>query len=203
MNLELFSTPNEPIRLPMPDADVLYYPSFFDTATSDTIYHDLNNTIQWKQDDIKVFGKIHPQPRLTALYGNNDKSYTYSNITMHPHPFTSDLLHIKEKIELISKVNFTTCLLNLYRDGRDSNGWHSDNEKELGKQPVIASVSLGQERWFHFKHKTNKNLKQKIILQHGSLLIMKGTTQEYWLHQIPKTKKVIRPRINLTFRIIV
>jgi alkylated DNA repair dioxygenase AlkB len=112
------------------------------------------------------------------------------------------LVFIKNEIEEICLENFTTVLLNLYRDGKDSNGWHADNEKELGKNPVIASVSFGAERAFHLQHNSIKDAKQKIILEHGSLLLMKGTTQHFWKHQIPKTKKPIDERINLTFRII-
>jgi len=202
MNLELFEDKNKPISLQMPDADVVYYPFFFDAATSNTLFKSLLKTISWKQDMITVFGKKHLQPRLTALYGDHNKTYSYSGITMTPLPFTKELLFIKEKIEIESKAKFTTCLLNLYRDGQDSNGWHADDEKELGKNPIIASISFGAARWFHFKHKNDKTLKQKIALKHGSLLIMKGSTQEFWLHQIPKTKKISTPRINLTFRIL-
>jgi len=121
---------------------------------------------------------------------------------MQPKPFSKSLLEIKQKVDALSEVTFTSCLANLYRYGSDSNGWHADNEKELGVQPVIASVSFGAERYFHLKHRTKKTLKHKIKLEHGSLLLMKGTTQEFWLHQIPKTKKEIGQRINLTFRII-
>ncbi|MFD2561704.1 alpha-ketoglutarate-dependent dioxygenase AlkB family protein [Aquimarina rubra] len=199
--MDLFASQNSPIQLKMPDGDVCYYPHFYDSNQADQLFKTLMETIQWQQDDIKVFGKVYKQPRLTALYASNKNTYTYSNITMTPHLFTDELLLIKEKIELVSSNTFTTCLLNLYRDGQDSNGWHADNEKELGPEPLIASVSLGEERWFHFKHRT-KNLKQKILLQHGSLLIMRGKTQENWLHQIPKSKKITKPRINLTFRII-
>ncbi len=202
MRIDLFHSEDHPISLNMPDADVVYFPIFFDRISSNNLFEVLLNLIAWQQDYITVFGKTYPQPRLTALYANNNNTYSYSGITMNPKNFTKELLLIKEKVETVCKVKFTTCLLNQYRDGQDSNGWHSDNEKELGSNPVIASVSFGEERWFHFKHRTNKNLKQKILLQHGSLLIMKGTTQEFWLHQIPKSKKVTKPRINLTFRVI-
>ncbi len=199
--MDLFTSENTSIQLELPGADILYYPLFLKKENANQLYNILINTIQWQQDDIKVFGKTYKQPRLTALYANNSKTYSYSNITMKPIPFTEELLMIKSSVENISSKKFTTCLLNLYRDGKDSNGWHADNEKELGPEPTIASVSLGEERWFHFKHKT-KNLKQKINLQHGSLLLMQGKTQENWLHQIPKSKKIINPRINLTFRSI-
>ncbi|GAA4276515.1 alpha-ketoglutarate-dependent dioxygenase AlkB family protein [Aquimarina mytili] len=202
MDLDLFDTQKEPVQLNMPDAKVIYHPTFFNPGESKKLFNALLNDIEWRQDHITVFGKTHLQPRLTALYANNTKPYSYSNITMNPNPFTKDLLFIKEKIEVVSKTRFTTCLLNLYRNGQDSNGWHSDNEKELGNNPTIASVSFGEERWFHFKHKNNKNLKQKILLQNGSLLMMMGKTQDHWLHQIPKTKRNIGPRINLTFRVI-
>ena len=122
---------------------------------------------------------------------------------MHPEPFTSTLLDIKTKVESFSKEKFNTLLINLYRDGNDSNGWHADNEKELGINPVIASVSFGEERPFHFKHRSLKNERHKLNLEHGSLLLMKGEMQHYWLHQIAKTKRLIQPRINLTFRRLV
>ncbi len=202
MNMELFNSKNQPIRLNMPDANVMYYPGFFDQTKSNVLFEILLKTIAWQQDDITIFGKTHPQPRLTALYADNGNTYSYSNITMNPILFTKDLLFIKEKVETVCKANFTTCLLNLYRNGQDSNGWHSDNEKELGVDPIIASVSFGEERFFHFKHKANNSLKQKILLQHGSLLVMREKTQKFWLHQIPKTKRIIKPRVNLTFRII-
>ena len=190
------------IELNMPDADVLYYPQFFNNETSDRYLKLLLKTIEWQEDTIKVFGKTYLQPRLTALYANNSNSYTYSNITMYPLMFTDDLLEIKSAIENETGTTFTSCLANLYRNGQDSNGWHADNEKELGKQPIIASVTFGAERIFHFKHKKDSTLKTKILLNHGSLLVMKGDTQNNWLHQLPKTKKHIAERINLTFRII-
>ena len=193
----------DPISLGLPDSDITYYPNFLDAHQADTYFEIFKSTVPWQQDDIKIFGKIHAQPRLTALYGNNGKPYSYSNITMQPHEFTQELLDIKERIEVISENKFTTCLLNLYRDGKDSNGWHADNEKELGENPVIASITLGQERYFHLKHRQHKELKHKLLLEHGSLLLMKGTTQHHWLHQIPKTAKPISERINLTYRVII
>ncbi|GMN11655.1 alpha-ketoglutarate-dependent dioxygenase AlkB [Croceitalea sp. MTPC9] len=196
---ELF---NEEIKFNLPNAVISYFPNFIENQKANSYFKNLKTTIPWQQDNIKVFGKIHPQPRLTALFGNNGKSYSYSNITMNPHSFTSELLELKEAIESISEISFTTCLLNLYRDGKDSNGWHSDDEAELGKNPVIASISLGQERFFHLRHKNDKRLRQKILLTHGSLLLMKGETQHFWQHQIPKTTRQIKERINLTFRVV-
>ncbi len=196
----LFTT--EPIKLLLPDADIVYYPSFFESKIADTLYQDLLHGIPWQQDSIKVYGKVHAQPRLTALFGKEGKPYSYSNITMHPLPWTLLLQKIKYQIESVAETQFTTVLLNYYRDGKDSNGWHADNEKELGKNPIIASLSLGSERMFQLKHNTNPNLKQNILLENGSLLLMKGTTQHFWKHQIPKSTKITGGRINLTFRII-
>ena len=193
---------NSPINLNLPDSDIIYYPKFLNYGEASEYFEVIKKNTSWQQDNITVYGKKYAQPRLTALFGNNGKPYSYSNITMQPHEFTEELLAIGTRIETITNINFTTCLLNLYRDGKDSNGWHADNEKELGQNPIIASVTLGQERYFHLKHRTNKNLKSKILLQHGSLLVMKGETQHQWLHQIPKTAKPIGERINLTFRII-
>lgn len=193
---------SEPIHLNLPDAEIIYYPAFFNKEEADSIYAKLLNEIPWQQDQIRVFGKIHAQPRLTALFGNEGKPYSYSNIKMQPHPWNLLLQKIKSQIESISDTNFTTVLLNYYRDGKDSNGWHADNEKELGTNPVIASVSFGAERTFQLKHNSDKDQKKSIVLEHGNLLLMKGTTQHFWKHQIPKTAKPIGPRINLTFRVI-
>ncbi|WP_339832740.1 alpha-ketoglutarate-dependent dioxygenase AlkB [uncultured Altibacter sp.] len=200
--MDLFASEKEyhGVQFPLPDADIWYHPDFLSSEEASEYFNKLIHETDWIQDDITVFGKTYPQPRLTALYGEHGKSYTYSNITMHPKPFSEGLQNLKTKVETVSGSTFTTVLLNLYRDGKDSNGWHSDDEKELGTDPVIASVSLGAPRMFHLRHRFQKELKQKILLEPGSLLIMKGTTQRYWQHQIPKTKKVIAPRVNLTFR---
>lgn len=193
---------SNPINLEMKDGNVVYYPNFFSKNEADIFFENLLQSINWQQDNITVFGKTYLQPRLTAFYADNSKNYKYSNITMKPHHFSGDLLKIKTNIETKLDIKFTSCLANLYRDGNDSNGWHADDEKELGINPIIASISFGEKRVFHFKHRYNKELKKKLVLDPGSLLLMKGATQENWLHQIPKTKKHIGERINLTFRII-
>lgn len=194
--------PTDKINFDLPDADITYYSNFFPNNHYNELFEKLQNEIPWQQDDITVFGKTYPQPRLTALFGNEGKPYAYSNIVMHPKPWNPLLLFIKNEIESVCDEIFTTVLLNQYRDGKDSNGWHADNEKELGSNPVIASVSFGAERFFHLQHNTLKDQRLKINLEHGSLLLMKGTTQHFWKHQIPKTSKIIGPRINLTFRSI-
>lgn len=198
----LFSSDTAPIVLELPDAEILYYPHFFDKEQADRIYTELLEKITWQQDYITVYGKTHLQPRLTALYGNEGKPYSYSNIAMQPHPWNNLLLKIKYYIEATTKCQFTTVLLNQYRDGKDSNGWHADDEKELGLNPIIASVSFGAERVFQLKHNTIRDLKKNIVLEHGSVLIMKGSTQHFWKHQIPKTTQAVGTRINLTFRTI-
>ena len=189
-------------KLDVSDATIAYYPHFLPKSEATLFFNELLEKVAWQHDDITIFGKTYKQPRLTALYGNNGKPYSYSNIVMRPHPFMAPLTTIKERVENIAKIEFTTCLLNLYRVGKDSNGWHSDDEKELGQNPVIASVSLGEERYFNLRHKKDKSQKHKLLLQHGSLLLMQGETQHNWQHQIPKTAKEVGPRINLTFRVI-
>ncbi len=194
--------PKDKITFDVPDAEIEYFPNFFNAQKADEFFEKLKNEIPWQQDNITVFGKTYPQPRLTALFGNEGKPYGYSSIVMQPNAWNPLLMFIKSEIEEVCPENFTTVLLNYYRDGKDSNGWHADNERELGRNPVIASLSFGAERSFHLQHNTIKEQKLKINLEHGSLLIMKGTTQHFWKHQIPKTAKPISPRINLTFRII-
>lgn len=194
--------PEEKITFDLPDAEIEYYPAFFSLEKAYELFEKLKTEIPWQQDTITVYGKNHLQPRLTALYGNEGKPYGYSNIVMHPHHWSPLLMFIKEEIEKECQESFTTVLLNYYRNGQDSNGWHADNEKELGQNPVIASLSFGAERVFQLKHNSIETAKQNITLQNGSLLLMKGTTQHFWKHQIPKTQKEIGGRINLTFRII-
>jgi len=198
--MDLFSA--EKTIFNLPQANLVYYSNFYTINEANSLFNDLLQQVLWQQDDITLFGKTHKQPRLTALYANNNKPYTYSGITMKPQLFNELLLNIKNKVESISKLKFNSVLINLYRDGNDSNGWHADNEIELGINPVIASVSFGASRIFKFKHRTNLKENYKLELKHGSLLIMQGEMQHYWLHQIPKTKKEVGKRINLTFRFI-
>ena len=187
----------------LPDAQLRYYQNFLSSEVADHYYEALLKNIPWQQDNVKVFGKVYAQPRLTSLHSNTLDTYTYSGLTLKPYPMIPELLELLYQIQRICNHDFNCVLLNLYRDGADSNGWHGDNEKELGKQPQIASFSLGASRFFHFKHRRIKEEKYKMELHHGSLLLMEGAMQEHWLHQIPKTKKPMQPRINLTFRKII
>jgi alkylated DNA repair dioxygenase AlkB len=189
-------------RLPMPDAKVYLLPNFIIEAAQPRVIEALQQEVAWRQEEIKLFGKSIPQPRLTAWYGDEGKSYTYSSLTWQPLPWIPVLSQLCGKLLSTTGVLFNSVLLNLYRNGQDSMGWHADNEPELGQNPVIASISLGQERSFHFKHRTRPDLKEKLMLPSGSLLLMAGETQHHWLHQVPKSAKPLAPRINLTFRVI-
>jgi len=183
--------------------EVYYFEDYFILNKSDDYYQKLLKEIEWIQEPIIIFGKSIMQPRLTAWYGEEGKEILYSGIKMSPHPWNETLLEIKTQIEKILDVKFTSALLNLYRDGNDSMGWHRDNEKELGKNPTIASVSLGETRPFFIRNYQDKKNKFSINLEHGSLLVMKGETQHYWEHSIPKRKKIVKPRINITFRVMI
>ena len=184
----------------LPDAEIEYFPEFFSREKSLNFLPQLLDTIKWKQNTIKMYGKENPVPRLEAWYGDPGKSYAYSGIRMEPSTWTDELNEIKRSIESEVAISFNSVLINYYRDGQDRVAWHSDDEKELGTHPFIASLSFGANRIFHFRHKTDSSLKFKIELEPGSLLLMGGPTQEFWKHQIPKTKRVVEPRINLTFR---
>ena len=198
--LDLF--PKEKIILPLPDAVFEFYPNFFNQEEADLLFDKLMNETPWQQDDITIFGKKVAQPRLTCLFGNEGKPYSYSGLTMQPHAWNPTMMFIKEKVDKISEQNFSTVLANLYRNEKDSNGWHSDNEKELGRNPIIASVSFGEERKFQLKHISDNNVKLSLILNHGSLLVMKEGCQIHYKHQIPKAAQPKNARINLTFRTI-
>lgn len=190
------------VPLPLPDAEIVFCPSFLDAQSSDRLLTNLTDTIDWRQDRITIYGRSLPQPRLTAWYGEPGKTYTYSGMTMQPTPWTATLLDLKTKVDAVSGAVFNSVLLNLYRNGNDSMGWHSDDEPELGQNPVIASLSLGGTRRFMLRHRIDKEAKHQLELRGGSLLVMKGTTQHYWQHQVPKTKRPVLRRINLTFRVI-
>jgi len=189
--------------LAMPDADVAICRGFFDVGESAKFFDEMLRQTHWRQEQIKMYGKLVDIPRLTAWHGDPGKSYTYSGITMQPDPWTQSLLNIKQRVDRASGVRFNSVLLSLYRSGEDSLSWHQDDEPELGENPVIASVSFGDTRSFQFRHKHRKELSTvSVSLTHGSLLIMKGSTQKFWVHQVPKTARPVAPRINLTFRVI-
>lgn len=189
-------------KIELQDGWIIHFPSFLTEDTSNQLFENLYQTIQWQQGEIVLFGKKYATPRLEAFYADNQKSYGYSGQRLITHEFTRELNEIRQKIALKIDTTFNSVLLNLYRTGNDSNGWHADNEPELGKNPIIASLSLGATRRFDLKHNTTKE-QHSFHLNHGSLLIMGGELQHHWKHQIAKTKKVNDPRINLTFRNII
>ena len=184
------------------DGEVYLYPRLFDFSESAELFRCLAREVPWKQEPIRIFGREIMQPRLTAWYGDPGKSYTYSGITMQPYSWTDDLLFIKDRVEGVAGHGFTSALLNFYRDGQDSMGWHRDAEKELGPRPVIGSVSFGAPRTFCLKHIREKEAKVRVVLESGSFLLMRGATQHHWLHSIPKEAGAEGGRINLTFRTI-
>jgi alkylated DNA repair dioxygenase AlkB len=192
--------PVNAVVLDLPGADVVLYPSFFPAEIATKLFETLRYEIAWRQDDIRLFGRKIAQPRLTAWHGDPERCYTYSGLTMRPEPWTPTLDQIRHAVENASDDQFNSVLLNLYRNERDSNAWHSDDERELGSQPTIASVSLGAMRRFQFRHKTERERRLSMDLSHGDLLIMRADTQRNWQHQLPKSTRPCGERINLTFR---
>ncbi|WP_293299425.1 alpha-ketoglutarate-dependent dioxygenase AlkB [Pedobacter sp. UBA4863] len=184
------------------DGTVNYYGTIFNKTEADFYYESLLNNIHWENDQAVIFGKLIITKRKVAWYAEKPFKYTYSNITKTALPWTKELLALKQKAEALSGETFNSCLLNLYHNGDEGMAWHSDAEKDLKKNGAIASLSFGAVRKFAFKHKVAKTT-VSLLLAHGSLLIMKDTTQTHWLHHLPPTKLVAKPRINLTFRTIV
>lgn len=201
--LDLFAThtPKDGEPVVLPNGEYLYFPHFFERSIADQYLQRFIDNIEWRQESMNMYGKQVLFPRLTSWYGDNDKPYSFSGITLSPHPWSEELLIIKSKIEPICETIFNSVLLNFYRDGNDSISWHTDAEKELGRNPLIASVNFGAERKFQIKHNETSET-HDIILKHGSLLIMQGEMQHFWKHQVPKQKTINKPRVNLTFRVI-
>mgnify|MGYP003576239220 FL=1 len=184
------------------DGTVNYYGKLFSREEADFYRDILLNTIEWKNDEAIIFGKLILTKRKVAWYGDQEFEYTYSNTTKKALPWTPELLRLKKIIEEKTGETFNSCLLNLYHSGEEGMAWHSDAEKDLKKNGAIGSVSFGAERKFAFKHKESRET-VSMILEHGSLLVMKGETQSHWLHRLPPTKTTQKPRVNLTFRTIV
>lgn len=184
------------------DGTVNYYGRLFSKARADHYLTRLLETIEWRNDEAVIFGKKIITKRKVAWYGDESYEYTYSNTTKRALNWTADLLELKELIERETGEQFNSCLLNLYHNGEEGMAWHSDGETDLKKDGAIGSLSFGAERKFAFKHKQSK-AKVELVLEHGSLLVMKDATQRHWLHRLPPTKKVTAPRVNLTFRSMV
>ncbi|MFA7273748.1 MAG: alpha-ketoglutarate-dependent dioxygenase AlkB [Crocinitomicaceae bacterium] len=193
---------DEEINLLPKDGSVHYFGTLFSTEESQPYFHQLLHSIDWKNDVAILFGKRIETKRKVAWYGDKPYKYSYSNNTKTALPWTNELVELKKRIEEKTGETFNSCLLNLYHNGSEGMAWHSDGEKDLKKHGAIASVSFGAERKFAFKHKQTKET-VNILLQTGSLLVMKDETQDFWLHRLPPTKKQTGPRINLTFRTII
>ena len=199
--MNLFNSDPLPNLLPF-DGTVLYYGKVINHPTANAYLNTLLQSVEWKNDEAIIYGKHIITKRKVAWYGDRNFSYTYSNTTKQALIWTKELLDLKQLTEKLTGETFNSCLLNLYHNGDEGMTWHSDDEKSLGRDTSIASLSFGAERKFSLKHKvSNETVNQ--ILENGSLLVMKGTTQTNWLHSLPKTKKVNGPRVNLTFRTIV
>ena len=184
------------------DGEANYYGKVMTTSEANTYYNLLLNNINWKNDEALYHGRHIVTKRKVAWYGDQGFLYTYSNTTKQALPWTNELIDLKRKTELITNSQFNSCLLNLYHDGNEGMTWHSDDEKSLGKNTVIASLSFGAERKFSFKHRRTRQT-ISLLLENGSLLVMRGNTQSNWLHSLPLSSKIIHPRINLTFRTII
>ena len=201
--MNLFSNPADSnINLLPADGIVNYYGTIFENSKAQFYYDILLNTIEWKNDEAVIFNKLIITKRKAAWYGDSNYAYTYSNTTKYALPWTKELQELKVLTEAITLATFNSCLLNLYHDGNEGMAWHSDDEKTLEKNGTIASLSFGAERKFSFKHKQTKET-ISLLLENGSLLLMKGTTQTNWLHRLPPTSKIYHPRVNLTFRTII
>lgn len=201
--MELFDRPVNKIANLLPyDGIVNYYGKVFGAHAADEFYALLLDTVQWERDVAIIFGKRIETKRKVAWYGDKAFEYTYSNNTKTALPWTPELNNLKLKTEELTGESYNSCLLNLYHDGSEGMAWHRDEEEDLKKDGAIASISFGAERKFAFKHRQTKET-VNVFLEHGSLLVMRGTTQTHWLHRLPPTKKVHSPRVNLTFRTIV
>ncbi|MCX7052994.1 MAG: alpha-ketoglutarate-dependent dioxygenase AlkB [Proteobacteria bacterium] len=190
-------------RFDLPDADLCLWSQAFAADEADEQFSALRSRIEWRQEDILIFGERRRVPRLVAWHGDPGTTYTYSGTAHEPLPWTVELQSIRARVEALSGYRYNSVLLNLYRDGRDGMGWHADDESELGRNPVIASVSLGAIRRFCLRHRGHKDLQLDLLLPHGSLLCMGGSTQHHWVHALPKTRRPVGERINLTFRLLV
>lgn len=200
--MDLFSSHTNATNLLPEGGTVNYYGKILPPHDADHYLNRLLNNIEWKNDEAIVYGKLIVTRRKAAWYGDSEFEYTYSRITKRALPWTKELLELKSVIEEKSGETFNSCLLNLYHNGNEGMAWHSDAEKELRKNGAIASMSFGAARKFLFRHKQSKE-NVSVILEHGSLLVMKDNTQTNWLHRLPPTKLITEPRVNLTFRTVI
>lgn len=191
------------VHIPVTGGELIYTPSFLSPAEADLMLAQLTREVDWRQDQLRLFGKLHKIPRLQGFQGDSGVCYTYSGLTLQAARWHPLLAHLRERLCAVLHHPFNAVLLNLYRDGQDSMGWHSDDETELGNCPLIASISLGAERRFLLRRKDDHLQRIEQTLAHGSLLVMAGALQHHWQHSVPRTRKINAPRINLTFRNLV
>lgn len=190
------------MELDLPGAELRWYPEWLDPAVAAALCAQLLHEVPWEVHRIRLFGKLVDSPRLSCWIGDADASYRYSGTRFAPHPWPAALLPLRARLAAETGVAFNSVLANRYRDGRDAMGWHSDDERELGAEPLVASLSLGGERRFDLRRKGHTRIEHSLQLAHGSLLVMSGQTQHHWQHQVAKTRKPCAPRLNLTFRLI-
>ena len=199
--LGLAAVNEEAGAIAIPDGMLHFFPAAFSSAEADALFGNCLHSVPWRQDDMVIAGRRIAIPRLQNWFGDPGMHYSYSGINLSPLPWTDTLQRIRERVQRLCGHQFNALLANCYRNGMDSVGWHSDDERELGTLPVIASVSFGATRTFEMRHIADRSLKTlRLPLHHGSVLIMSGQTQQFWHHQIPKEKGVALPRVNLTFR---
>ena len=199
MTSQLSFLPREPDDIP-PSLDIEIVRGALDIDVADLTMRRLLEEIEWRTERIVMFGREMDVPRLTAWHGDPDRTYTYSNIALTPMPWTPLLAELRAAVEQLAGCQFNSVLLNLYRNGSDGVAWHADDEIELGREPVIGSLSLGASRRFEFRRRTDSAERFGTVLDAGDVVVMRGTSQQLWLHQVPKEPKVTEPRINLTFR---
>jgi alkylated DNA repair dioxygenase AlkB len=188
------------LDLGLVDGEARLWPTALAAQDASHLFDTLRDGIRWQQEEIMIFGQRRRVPRLVAWHGDPGARYRYSGTDHDPEPWTPGLERIRARVRELSGMEFNAVLLNRYRDGRDGMGWHADDEPELGRDPVIASVSLGAPRRFCLRHRRRRDLKLDLELPHGSLLVMAGPTQHHWLHALPKSRRPVGERINLTFR---
>ncbi len=186
--------------LHLPEGEACYLRAAFGAAEADRLFEHMRHEAAWSEEHVLIFGQHRKVPRLVAWYGDPGASYVYSGVRHEPLPWIPPLQHIRERVERLTGHAFNSVLANLYRDGNDGMGWHADDEPELGPNPVIASVSLGAARRFRMRHRRRRDLTVDLDLEHGSLLLMAGATQHHWVHAVPKTRRAVGERVNLTFR---
>jgi alkylated DNA repair dioxygenase AlkB len=189
---------NNPNLAPI-DGELYLFRQFYKSAAADDLLTVLTAELAWQEEKIFVYGKWHQVPRLICWYGDADANYRYSGVLHQPQPWLKSLAALRERLQAYCCSPFNSMLGNLYRDGHDAMGYHADNEKGLGKNPIIASLSFGDSRLFKLRHRTRRD-SLELILGHGDLLVMAGPLQHHWQHALPRTKQLKNPRINLTFR---